>query len=141
VSKETYYRSKETYYMRRAHLAEGCLALALLALKHLPDLAGLKCQKRPTIGAKETWRRAASRSTCWRSNICRILPASCLLLLRSCCSSCWLRAIVSSTSKETYYGEKIDLLYAEKRPAICGKETYYMPTFESLPAGCAQSLP
>ncbi len=91
--------------------------------------------------SKETWRRAASRSTCWRSNICRILPASCLLLLRSCCSSCWLRAIVSSTSKETYYGEKIDLLYAEKRPAICGKETYYMPTFESLPAGCAQSLP
>jgi hypothetical protein len=78
--------------LRSAHLAEGCLALDLLALKHVPDLV-------------------------------RLFLALVAQLL--------LQLLVAR-----------NFFYVKDTDYIClAKGTYYMRTFERLPAGCAQFLP
>jgi hypothetical protein len=78
--------------MRRAHLAEGCLALDLLALKHLPDLAGLL----PALVAQLLLQLLVARN--------------CFLYVKR--DLLWGENRPTICGKETCYLRKRDLLYA-----------------------------
>ena len=65
-----------------------------------------------------------------RDGTCKVLPASIVstnytFLLRLAAGALDVRC--------SPYGGKRDLLYAEKRPTICGKETYYYAHDLQLP--------